>query len=169
MAAIRPFFPAAAGCLSLAGAAFAQDHPVSLHVHDVYARLSAMSGAVFFTIHNNGLADDRLIGARTVVARKAELHTSMEDANGVVSMVRLVDGVALPSGEMHAFERGGDHLMLMGLTGAVTEDNLIPLTLIFESGTEVALTAPVDNARKDNTGMMHGHSGHTMPGAAATD
>jgi periplasmic copper chaperone A len=163
MSAIRTLAAVTAACLSLATfttAATAQDHPEAMHVHDAYARLSPMSGAVFFMIHNNGATDDRLIGARTDVAQKAEVHTHSEDANGVMTMGEIEGGVALPAGEMHAFERGADHIMLMGLTDGLKDGDVIPLTLIFESGAEMLVQVPVDNARKADDAMMQDHSGH---------
>lgn len=168
MTAIRLLLAAAAACISLSTPSFAEDHPDGMHVHDAYARISPMSGAVFFIIHNTGSTDDRLIGARTPLAEKAEFHSHTEDANGVMIMGEIAGGVALLAGEMHAFERGGDHVMLMGLTGKLNDGDLIPLTLIFESGAEMALQVPVDNAREPGDGMAD-HSGHTMQDAPATD
>lgn len=169
MTAIRFFLAATAAALSLTSATLAQDHPEGLHVHDAYARLSPMSGAVFFLIHNNGAVDDRLVGARSEVAKKAELHTHVEDANGVMSMVEIEGGVALPAGEAHAFERGADHVMLMGLTADLKDGDLVPLTLVFESGAELVLEVPVDNARKADAAMGNDHSGHGMSHGAATN
>lgn len=166
MSAIRFSAALTAAFLSLSAVApmaNAEDHAEAMHVHDAYARLGAMSGGVFFMIHNNTATDDRLVGARTDLARKVELHTHKEDAAGVMAMVEIEGGVALPSGEMHAFERGGDHVMLMGLTAELKDGDVIPLTLVFESGAEVALEVPVDNVRKPGAGMMD-HSGHMSGG-----
>jgi periplasmic copper chaperone A len=156
MTAIRTL-AATAAALFLATAVFAEDHPERLHVHDAYARLSPMSGAIFLMVHNNGTTDDRLIGARTDVAEKAELHTHTEDANGVMKMIEIEGGIPLPAGEMHALERGSDHVMLMGLTTELKDGDLIPLTLLFESGAELTLDVPVDNERKPGEAMDHGH------------
>jgi periplasmic copper chaperone A len=163
MTAIRLFVAACAACLSLTTATYAEEHPEVLHIHDAYARMSSMSGAVFFIIHNNGTVDDRLIGARTDIAQKAELHTHVEDANGVMSMAEIEGGIALPAGEMHVLERGSDHVMLMGLTADLKDGDTFPLTLIFESGQEVTLEVPVDNARMPGNGMMDDHD--AMQGA----
>ena len=140
----------------------AQDHPEGMHVHDVYARSNGQeggSGAVFLMIHNNTETDDRLIAAATPVAEKAELHTHVESADGVMQMQAIEGGVPLPAGEMHEFARGGDHVMLMGLTQALKDGDTFPLTLTFEQAGEVTVEAVVDNARKPGEGMMD-HSGH---------
>ncbi len=152
--------------LSLSPAA-AQDHPEGLHVHDAYARLGPASGAVFFLIHNNTTTDDRLIGIRTDLAQRAELHSHSESTDGVMTMGRIDIGVPLPAGAMYAFERGGDHVMLMGLGAGLKDGDVIPLTLIFASGAEMALEVPVDNARLPGAAMDH--SGHSQTNAPAAD
>ena len=161
-------FPAAAAlALMLAAPAFAQEHPEGLHIHDVYARSNGAvggSGAVFFMIHNNTETDDRLIAVATDVAQKAELHTHVESADGVMQMVQIEGGIALPSGEMHELARGGDHVMLMGLTRALKDGDQFSLTLTFEKAGEVQIEATIDNARKPGEGGMDhmDHSGHDM-------
>ncbi len=160
MTALRSLVAAAAAFLTLATAAPAEDHPQTIQVDDAYARLGPASGAVFFQIHNNGDTDLRLTGARTDAAHKAELHTHVETADGVMQMMEIEGGVSLPAGQMHSFERGSDHVMLMGLTAALKDGDLIPVTLVFEDGTEFQFDATVDNARKPGAAM--GHSGHKM-------
>lgn len=140
----------------------AQEHPEGMHIHDVYARSNGQeggSGAVFLMIHNNTETDDRLVAVTAPVAQKAELHTHVESADGVMQMQAIEGGVALPAGEMHEFARGGDHVMLLGLTQALKDGDTFPLTLTFEQAGEITVEAVVDNARKPGEGMMD-HSGH---------
>jgi periplasmic copper chaperone A len=157
---------AVAACLSLSFAAVAEEHPTELHIHDVYARVNGgvgKSGAVFFMLHNNTGTDDRLIAATADVAKLVELHTHIESADGVMQMREIEGGVALPAGAMHEFARGGDHVMMMGLTRALQDGDRFPLTLVFETAGEVEVEAIVDNTREVGTGghgamhdMMHG-------------
>lgn len=155
--------------------AFAQDtqvtgmenHPEGMHIHDVYARSNGgvgASGAVFFMVHNNTESDDMLIGAASDVAEKVELHTHIADANGVMQMRKIEGGIALPMGEMHELARGGDHVMLMGLTRELNDGETFPLTLTFEKAGDIVVEATVDNARKPGAGGMgqmdHGGAGH---------
>ncbi|MGV6848675.1 MAG: copper chaperone PCu(A)C [Marinibacterium sp.] len=141
----------------LAGPAFAGD---AISIDDAYARSAskvAKSGAIFMTIHNAGDADDRVIAARTDAAKKAELHTHIGDANGVMRMVEVEDGFAVPAGGDHQLARGGDHVMLMGLTRPLTQGDTVTLTLTFEQAGDVTVEVPVDNDRKaDHSMMKHG-------------
>ena len=159
---VRMTFAALAAALSLALPATAQEHPEGIHIHDVYARsMGGMgaSGAVFFMIHNNTETDDRLVAAASDVAKLVELHTHKEDANGVMQMLKVEEGFPVAAGEMHELARGGDHVMLMGLTRELKDGDTFPLTLTFEQAGDVTVEAVVDNARKPGEGMMD-HSGH---------
>lgn len=132
------------------------EHPEEMiHIHDVYARTTASgSGAVYFTVHNNTDTDDRLVGAKSDVAEKVEIHTNIEGDDGVMKMVHLPDGIELIAGDMHELARGGDHIMLMGLTRTLADGDHFPLTLVFEHWPEITLDVVVDNERK--AGAMGG-------------
>jgi periplasmic copper chaperone A len=150
----------------------AQEHPEAMHIHDAYARVQGGvggSGAVYFLIHNNSGSDDRFVAALSEDAAKTSLHSSLEDANGMMTMVEIEGGLDLAAGEMIAFARGGNHVMLMGLTRALNDGDVLTLTLIFDGAGEVTLEVPVDNSRKGDDdaaghGAMHGNA--TESGAA---
>lgn len=118
-------------------------------VEDAYARTSrpgAPTGAIFMVIRNESETDDHLIGVESTVARRVELHTHIEDS-GIMKMRHVEDGFPLPAGSTHELVRGGDHVMLMGVTDALESGAEIPLTLIFESAGEISVTITVDNDR----------------------
>lgn len=120
-------------------------------VQDAFARSSgkaARSGAAFMVLMNHTDADDRLIGIQSDAATKVELHTHSEDANGVMKMLHLMEGILVPAGGMHALERGGDHVMFMGLNAPMTQGDLIAVTLVFETAGEIEITVPVDLDRQ---------------------
>lgn len=146
-----------------------------VHIENQYARSMGgvgASGAIFFQITNHADVDDRLIAVASDVAEKVELHTHKEDPNGVMQMLHVPEGFAIAALQGHALKRGGDHVMLMGLTRALKDGDTIHLTLTFEHAGVVELDVPVDNARKDgmahDMGAMDGaamdgeHTGHDM-------
>ena len=145
------------------------DHQ-GLHINSPYARVSsesAQSGAIFFEIENHGDAD-RLIAAASDVAEKVELHTHKEDANGVMQMLQIEGGIEIPAHGGHALARGGDHVMLLGLTRSLKQGDTITLTLTFEQAGDVVVQVPVDNARKPDSahaGHDMGDQDHTMEGS----
>ena len=141
---------------ALAAPALAQ----SITVEDSYARASrtnAPVGAAFMTITNSGDEDDRLISATSDAAPRVELHTHLMDTNGVARMVEVEDGILVPAGSSHKLMRGGDHIMLMGLTESLEQGGEITVTLTFENAGDVNLTVPVDNERQP---AHHGHGSH---------
>ncbi len=133
-------------------------------VHDAYLRSStaqSTSGAAFMMVMNHSAVDDRLIGASSDVADKVELHTHMEDANGVMRMSAIEGGVPIAANEEHVFQRGGDHLMFMGLKRPLEQGETIKVTLEFEKAGEVDIDVVVDQDRKPMEGQMKmDHSGH---------
>ncbi|MEZ5714098.1 MAG: copper chaperone PCu(A)C [Paracoccaceae bacterium] len=148
---------AASAALFLAAPAFAD----GIMVHDAYARASAMmstSGAAFMMIHNATGEDDRLIDAKSDIADRVELHTHQEDANGVMKMIHVEEGFPLPKDGMIAMQRGGNHVMFLGLKHPLEQGEIVPITLVFEKAGEVTVEVPVDLNRKPMGGMEMDHS-----------
>ena len=148
---------AAAAAIVLATPLFAE----GIKVDDPYARVSASmstSGAAFMMIHNETGESDRLIDARSDIAQRVELHTHIEDDKGVMQMVHVEEGFELPADGMIAMERGGKHIMFMGLNQALAHGDKVNVTLVFEKAGEVAVEIPVDLERKP----MHGKMKHKM-------
>ncbi|MFN3825658.1 MAG: copper chaperone PCu(A)C [Pseudorhodobacter sp.] len=158
---IRFSLPAAtsAAFLALAAPLFAHD---GVHVEDAYIRASgatATSGAAFMVIVDHGTSGDRLIAATSDVAERVELHRHETDANGVMRMIHVEEGFEVSPGGSHVLERGGDHVMFLGLTRPLADGDIVTVTFTFEREGEVVVDIPVDNARKPDQGKGHGH-GH---------
>lgn len=136
----------------------------SIMVMDPYARSAspaAKSGAAFMVLHNMSEQDDRLIAARSEAAQRVELHTHKETGDGIMQMVEVEEGFPVAAGEKISLERGGAHVMLMGLTGPLEQDAEIEVTLVFEEAGELVVTIPVDNERAPQPGA-HGHDHGAM-------
>ena len=152
----------AAAALTLTTAAWAED---AIMVMDPYARTSrpgAPTGAAFMGLMNQSSQDDRLIAVSSEVADRVELHTHLQDANGVMRMVEVEDGIAIAAGETHMLQRGGDHVMFMGRNRDLAQGDVISVTLTFEKAGDMTVEIPVDLERKpDERGMKteHKHSG----------
>ena len=164
MAFLKTFVAAGLILAASIGSAVAQDHPEAVHIHDAYARVTGgigKTGAAFFILHNNTQTDDRLVGAASDVAQRVELHTHKDAGDGVMKMVQIEGGIPLEAGADHALERGGDHVMLMGLTRELNDGDRFVVTLSFEKAGEVPVEIIVDNARPAECGAMgHCHMKH---------
>jgi len=117
---------------------------------------SAPTGAGFVTITNKGDAADRLVGVKTSIAARSEVHT-MEMDKGVMKMRQLVKGLEIPAGETVLLKPGGFHMMFIGLKGPIDMGSTVKATLVFEKAGEVVLDLP---AAKIGAGKPMGEHAH---------
>src|ERR1700754_3488725 len=97
-------------------------------VETPWARASAgTTGAAYFTLKNQGDADDRLVAVSTPAAGKAELHTMTME--GDVMKMRPVDGIPVAAHGTAELKPGGLHVMLMELKAPLKQGESFPLTL----------------------------------------
>lgn len=129
-----------------------------LRIDGAWARATpeaARQGAAYLTVHNDGRTGDRLIGARTPAAARAELHTHRHE-DGVMRM-REVPAIEVGPGATTALAPGGHHIMLIDLAAPLRDGARFPLTLRFERAGEVVVQVPV---RRSPPAGSPRHSGH---------
>jgi copper(I)-binding protein len=140
---MRKILAAALIGAAAATAALAGDR--TLAILDPFARATpgmAKNGAAYLAVSNAGSEADRLLGARSGVAARVELHTHAND-NGVMRMRPLDGGIEVPAGGTAALAPGGDHIMLMDLKAPLAEGDSFPLTLVFERAGEITVDVKV--------------------------
>lgn len=131
-------------------------------IEDPYARAASPmspSGAAFMQIVNTGETDDRLVAAISDVSERVELHTHIRDGD-IMRMVEIEDGIEIPAGQTVSLERGGMHVMFLGIQRPLNGGDELDLTLVFENAGEIEVTVPVDNDRMPARMMEHGGHGH---------
>lgn len=111
---------------------------------------TAPTAAAFMIIENDGSESDRLIEAKADISRLVELHTHIQE-DGLMKMRPIEGGLEIPAGGEAHLERGGDHVMFMGLTTPLEEGDEFDLTLVFEKAGEITFEVHVGEA---------GHEGH---------
>jgi copper(I)-binding protein len=95
-------------------------------VRDAWTTEGDSAVAVYLTIENRG-GDDELLGASSDAASSVQLmggNVDMTAAGGAAGTPRLV----VPTGET-VLAPGGNHLMLVGLTGPLSAGSSLPLRL----------------------------------------
>jgi copper(I)-binding protein len=104
-----------------------------LKVTDAWARKMSQgqNSAVYYILNNSTPTDDVLLGALTTVASNAEVHKSVMNDQGVMSM-QPQETVTVPSKGRVVFEPGGLHLMLFDLRKDLKIGDTFPLTFVFE-------------------------------------
>ncbi|MBY4893219.1 copper chaperone PCu(A)C [Rhodobacteraceae bacterium N5(2021)] len=139
-------------------------------IEDAYARSAsplAQSGAAFMTIFNPTDVDDRLIAAESTAAERLELHTHIQEDSGIMRMVEVEEGFAIPAGETITLQRGGLHVMMLGLTEPLVQGEEIEVTFTFEHAEPLTHTIIIDNERQPTMGghgnmQMNGEGNGTM-------
>lgn len=86
---------------------------------------------VFMSLSNGGARDDRLVGARSDVAQRAQLRRVIRRGNSAMS-VPLEGGVLIPAGAEVSLRPGESCLWLVGLSVPLTPGDRFSLLLEFE-------------------------------------
>ena len=113
----------------------------------------AQVGAGYLTIENRGVTPDKLIGASTPMAAKAEVHEMAMD-NGVMTMRPVQGGLSIPPGQSITLAPSGLHIMLMELKAPLMEGDKVPLTLHFEKAGTVEVVLDVQAIGAQQPGSM---------------
>lgn len=133
-----------AACLGTA--VFAEGVEVH-HPYAISTGVGGRTGAAFMAIHNHTGTDDALIDVRSGAARLVQLHQHVMTGDGIMSMVHVTDPVVIPAEGDMLLDRGGYHIMFMGLNAPFDDGAMIPVTLVFAQAGEVEIEVPVDQAR----------------------
>jgi copper(I)-binding protein len=114
-------------------------------VVDVWVREPAAGAerTAAYGIVNNGTADDvTLVGVESPVGSSTELHETLVDDEGTMSMQEKEDGFTIDPGGALVLEPGGANVMIFGVT---VEELAEPfeLTFVFDGADDVTASADV--------------------------
>ena len=106
----------------------------ALEVKDAWARPASAgeNGAAYFVIDNGTTSDDVLLGVSSDIANASEVHMSMADGNGVMSM-NMQEMVEIPAKGTIEFKTGGLHVMFINLNRDLKVGDSISLILNFKN------------------------------------
>jgi copper(I)-binding protein len=96
----------------------------------------ASVAAGYLTIENRGNTVDRLLSVSSPVARKVEIHETLE-AGGIMRMRPAKDGLAIPPHGKLVLAQGGSHLMFLQLMAPFSEGGRVPVSLDFERAGQI--------------------------------
>ena len=136
---MRKTFIAAALVVS----AQAYGQPPEIHAEQPWARATAPQqkvGGAYVTLTSP--VDDRLMGASSPIAGRAEVHEMIMDGQ-VMRMREQKDGIALPAGKPVALAPGGYHIMLMDLHQPLVAGQTIAVQLRFQHAPPMELEVQV--------------------------
>ena len=128
----------------------------NIRVTDAWARATLpgqkVSGA-YMQIQAD--ADARLVGVSSPAVARVEVHEMKMD--GDVMRMRELKSVNLPKGKVVSLQPGGFHLMLMNVKKPLVAGDIIPFTLVVESGGKRQKIEVKAEARDRDSGGMHHH------------
>ncbi len=116
--------------------------PATVSVHGAWARATApgqRQAAIYMSLTSP--TGDTLLGVSSPLAAHAMLHQS-SGAGGVARMTDM-DSLPLPAGQSVRLEPRGRHVMLDGLTPALSPGGQVTLTLRFAHAPPATVHAPV--------------------------
>lgn len=140
----------------------ASDTFISVHEAEIRATAGAMTATGGYArIENTGHQDVTLIRIDAGFATQSEIH-AMTAEDGVMKMRRLQGGLVIPAHGEALLKPGGNHLMFIGLTGAMKTGSLQLIILHFDNGITVPVMAAVKKpadigAGRDHSGVGHDH------------
>jgi copper(I)-binding protein len=140
-------------------AAVAHDYKLGaleiVHPH-IPATASSTAGG-YLTIINTGTEADTLIGVSTGFSKSAMLHETTVDAAGVARMTHL-EALPIGPGATVTLEAGALHVMFIGVTGPLTEGQMLPATLTFEKAGSIEVEFKIEAK-----GAVHDHGTEATP------
>lgn len=139
----------ATAALAVSGCTAPDDHDhatmASAVTFDDQWASSAETGmaAVFGTVTNNGHHAAHLVSGHSEAAGRVEIHEVVPDDTGSATMRPKAGGITVAPEDTHQLVPGGDHLMLMELRQPLLPGAEVTLTVVFEDGSELPVTAQV--------------------------
>jgi len=116
-----------------------------LSVSGAWVRSVAVAGeptAAYLVISNGSGQPDSLLSASSPDAVTVQLHETTTDSTGMTGM-QHIDKLAIPAEGEVTLQPGGHHLMIMGLSRALTAGGTFELDLVFEKAGKVVVMAEV--------------------------
>jgi copper(I)-binding protein len=144
-----PIFVIAVLVLLASGCTQASDHDAhrmadGVSLTDQWATAGDMGmAAMFGTLVNSGHHDARIVSGSSPAAGRVEVHEVVADASGTKAMRPKSGGFLVPAGGTHELAPGGDHLMLIDLTQPLLPGTDVSMTLAFEDGSTLAVSAQI--------------------------
>ena len=99
--------------------------------------------AVYLTLKDTGTENDVIVAAVSPIAKKVQLHRINRDGK----MIQVLNGVEVAAHSSKKLDgrksihSGGYHIMLINLKAALHKEQKVPLTLVFQDGTEKTIYA----------------------------
>lgn len=118
--------------------------------------------AAFGELRNTGSDDVTVVSVQTEASSMLELHETVENDAGQMVMREREGGFLIPAGGLLTLEPGGNHIMLIDLTGPLLAGEEVTFTLTFSDRSTLVFAAVVKDFAGGNETYEHGddHGDH---------
>ena len=99
--------------------------------------------AAFGTITNHSSAPVTIVKGSSDKAGVVQLHTMQKQADGTMKMIEKEGGFVIPAGGRLSLSPGGNHIMLMDLSGNLENGEKVSLDMVATDGTRFDWSVPV--------------------------
>ncbi|MFW2381208.1 MAG: copper chaperone PCu(A)C [Acidimicrobiales bacterium] len=141
----------------------------SLTITDPWSRQPAEGqtvSAVYGVVANSSDGDVRIVSAASSAAPVVELHETLMDDNGAMSMQEKEDGFVVPAGGSFTFEPGGPHIMFLEIDPASYPSDSVSVMITTDGGETLTFDAEVRAIAGGEMGNMedvdHSEDGDSM-------
>jgi len=132
------------GVFSFMSCVYADSLGKDIFVSDAWVQAmptSATNSAAYMVIVNNSPKEISLVSASSDIAGSTEIH-QMSDMDGMMNMA-MVGQVHIPAQGKVALQPGGFHVMLIDLKKPLHKGDIVPITLRFQDGSTIIVSAQV--------------------------
>ncbi|MCV7154243.1 copper chaperone PCu(A)C [Mycolicibacterium pyrenivorans] len=139
------------------------DQPMAagVTVNDQWASAAdAGMAAMFGTFSNAGHHGAHIVAGHSPAAGRVEIHEVVADEGGTKTMRPKSGGLTVPAEGTHELVPGGDHLMLMDLRQPLRPGAEVTLTVVFEDGSELPVTAQIRDFAGGHEDYQPGSQSH---------
>lgn len=91
----------------------------------------------FVTLQNSSEADLRLTGARSPAFERIELHRTVFESG--MAMMQPQSAIIVPAHGEVVLKPGSYHMMLIGPRNPLKEGDIVPIEMVFDDGTTLAV------------------------------
>jgi copper(I)-binding protein len=110
--------------------------------------------AVYAVVSNPTNADITIVAASSPITDRVELHETVENDDGTMTMREMDDGFVVPAGGDFTFESGGPHIMLFDIDADTYPTDQVEITLDFDGADSITFDAEVRTLDGDTMGSM---------------
>lgn len=126
-----------------AGATGPAEHGHALTFDSGWVKAGSGMTAAFGTVTNPSDHAVTIVSGSSPSAQMVELHTMEKQADGSMTMTEKKGGFVVPARGTLTLSPGGDHLMLMGLTGPLGNGQDVTFSMVASGGETFEWTVPV--------------------------